>query len=128
MKKIITLNESDITRIVKRIINEMEDTEPQYLSISEWEEIWYKLRKISKSFHFPENGNFTFGGLFFYYNPDDGSLRLEPQKLTDWRTEPEDAAEVLDNYASRLENFLMEVDSSLKLFVDGNYAMKIVKF
>jgi len=52
MKRII---ESRIRRIVKRVINEMDEmspldmdnNEPRPLSEKQWEDIWFKLKKIN---------------------------------------------------------------------------------
>lgn len=145
MKRII---ESRIRRIVKRVINEMDEMSPldmdnngpRPLSEKQWEDIWFKLRKISKypdsnrsPFHFPEDGIFVFGGLFFFYNREEGCLKLPPQKLSDWRSDSNEAAEVLEKYANRIENFLDELNKSLddldlRLDVRSNYAMTICAY
>ncbi len=128
MKKLIRLTERDLTRIVKRIISEVKIDKPLYLSEDRWVEVWFRLRKLSKSFHFPDYGFFTFGGLFFFYDEEEGCLKLEPQKLSDWREDTHKAAMILDDYAERLENFIKETGLNLKLEVRGDYSMKISAF
>jgi hypothetical protein len=44
MKKIVRLSESDLTRVVRRVINEG-------FSDIDWTNIWLKLRRLSESFH-----------------------------------------------------------------------------
>lgn len=123
----------------QRTIKEQKN-EPKKLSLTEWEDIWFKLIKISKypdsnnsPFHFPEDGMFVFGGLFFFYNKEEGCLKLPPQKLSDWRNDLNDAADILENYANRIENFLDELNKSLddlelRLDVRSNYAMTICAY
>jgi hypothetical protein len=128
MKRIIRITENDLTRIVRRIINEVKIDKPLYLSEDRWVEIWFRLRKLSKSFHLPDYGYFTFGGLFFFYDEEEGCLKLEPQKLSDWREDTYKAAMILDDYAERLENFLKDTGLNLKLEVRSDYSMKIIAF
>ena len=124
MKKTIRLTEKDLTRLIKKIINESEIPDMMELSKDEWEDVWFKLKKLNKSFSPPDNDNiFGFGGLFFHYS--NGHLKLPPQKLSDWRDDIEKAAEILDNYISRLEEVFMESEYNLKLDVDSDYSMKI---
>jgi hypothetical protein len=128
MKKIIRLTESDLSRIVRRTILEMENNkETEHLSEEEWENIWNKLRKVSKTFSNPENGNFVFGGLFFYYN--DGVLEIGDQKLSDWARDLERGREILDKYANRLRKILDESELGLKLKVTSgnNFIIKKIK-
>lgn len=131
MKKLIRLSESDLTRIVRRVIKEQEEenSETKFLSEQQWVDVWFGLRKLTKSFHFPDYGLFVFGGLFFYYNEEEGCLVLEPQKLTDWRNDPSDAADVLDNYVNRIRDYFNEYnngnDIQLSLEVGRSYSMKI---
>jgi|694.fasta_scaffold21067_20 hypothetical protein len=64
MKKIIRLTESDLTRIVKRVINERENNEnPEWLKT---------LRTISKFFLESQNGEVKISGI--YYNERDNHL------------------------------------------------------
>jgi hypothetical protein len=137
MRKIIRLRESDLTRIVKRVIREQEEENEEggqkHLSSEEWVEIWFKLRKMTKSFHFPDYGFFTFGGLFFYYDEEEGCLKLPPQKLSDWREDTSVAADILDDYAYRIQNYLNEFNSKnsnlrLELKVGSSYSMKMCAY
>lgn len=128
MKKIIRLTESDLTRIVRRIIFEAEhNEETEHLSEKEWEDIWYKLRKLSKTFSHPEDGNFVFGGLFFYYT--DGVLEIGDQKLSDWARDIERGREILDKYGDRLRKLFDESELGLKLEVTprNNFIIKKIK-
>lgn len=128
MKKIIRLTESDLSRIVRRTILEMEhNKQTEHLSEKEWEDIWYKLRKISKTFSHPEDGNFVFGGLFFYYT--DGVLEIGDQKLSDWARDLERGREILDKYADRLRKLFDESELDLKLQVTSgnNFIIKKIK-
>lgn len=119
MRKTIRLTESDLIRLVKKIISESNK-----LTIDDWEDIWFKLRKIDKSFGRPDDGIFPFGGLFFFYSKD-GELRLPPQKLSDWREDTKHAADILDNYVRRLTNSFEESGLDLRFEVDNDYSMKI---
>ena len=128
MKKIIRLTESDLSRIVRRTILEMKhNEETEHLSEKEWDDIWYKLRKVSKTFSHPEDGNFVFGGLFFYYT--DGVLEIGDQKLSDWARDLERGREILDKYADRLRKLLDESELDLKLQVTSgnNFIIKKIK-
>jgi hypothetical protein len=124
--KIIKLTESDLTRIVKRAINENMNDVPRVLSEKQWEDIWFGLRKIAnnKTFGIPEHNIFPFGGLFFNLN-ENGYLELPPQKLSDWRDDVDKAATILDNYVDRLKSYLYESGMNLKLDVDSDYGMRI---
>jgi|LakMenEpi03Aug12_release.lakeMendotaPanAssembly.Ray.scaffolds.fasta_scaffold463374_4 hypothetical protein len=124
--KIIKLTESDLTRIVKRVINENMNDVPRVLSEKQWEDIWFGLRKIAnnKTFGVPEHNIFPFGGLFFNLN-ENGYLELPPQKLSDWRDDVDKAATILDNYVDRLKSYLYESGMNLKLYVDSDYGMRI---
>lgn len=134
MKKIIKITESDLMKIVKKIILENE----RKLSEEMWEEIWFKLKKINKSFGTPDKGLFTFGGLFFNYSKD-GCLHLPPQKLSDWREDTQKAAEILDDYVHRIKGAFRELEEKytdketgesnlkLRLKVGENFSMKIYK-
>ena len=124
--KIIKLTESDLTRIVKRVINENMNDVPRVLSEKQWEDIWFRLRKIAnnKTFGVPEHNIFPFGGLFFNLN-ENGYLELPPQKLSDWRDDIDKAATILDNYVDRLKSYLYESGMNLKLDVDSDYGMRI---
>jgi len=124
--KIIKLTESDLTRIVKRVINENMNDVPRVLSEKQWKDIWFGLRKIAnnKTFGVPEYNIFPFGGLFFNLN-ENGYLELPPQKLSDWRDDVDKAAAILDDYVDRLKSYLYESGMNLKLDVDSDYSMKI---
>jgi hypothetical protein len=126
MKKVIKLTELDLTRIVKRVINENMNDVPRVLSEKQWEDIWFGLRKIAnnKTFGIPEHNIFPFGGLFFNLN-ENGYLELPPQKLSDWRDDVDKAATILDNYVDRLKSYLYESGMNLKLYVDSDYGMRI---
>ena len=124
--KIIKLTESDLTRIVKRVINENMNDVPRVLSEKQWEDVWFKLRKMSnnKTFGVPEYNIFPFGGLFFK-STENGYLELPPQKLSDWRDDVDKAAAILDDYVERLKSYLYESGMNLKLDVDSDYGMRI---
>ena len=128
MKKIIKLTESDLTKIVKRVLVEMVDKK---LSPMDWEEIWFKLRKVSRTFAFPEfkNGYFSFGGLDFYYNEDDGSLELAKAYRDPyaWRNTYEDGVEVLEKYANKVESLIEESGLDLKFEMGPKFNMRISK-
>ncbi len=128
MKKIIKLTESDLTKIIKRVITEMVD---EKLSPMDWEQIWFKLRKLSHTFAFPEfkNGYFSFGGLDFYYNEDDGSLELAKAYRDPyaWRNTYEDGVEVLEKYADKVESLIEESGLDLKFEMGPKFNMRISK-
>lgn len=125
MKKVIKISESELIAIARKIIFESEENDSEKLSSEDWEDIWFKLRKINKSFTPPDNDIFSFGGLFFNYK--NGYLFLPPQKLSDWRDDKERAAEILDNYVNRIKEVFKESDLGLKLKVGDNFSMKIYK-
>jgi len=121
MKKTIKLKESDLIKIVKRIIIE---SDKKNGSKDEWEYVWHDLRKQSKSFGSDDGNVFTFGGLFFHLSKN-GYLRLPPQKLSDWRDDLGKAADILDDYVKRLKKHLNDSKYNLKLEVGDDFEMKI---
>jgi hypothetical protein len=65
MKIIITEHQS---KRLKRVVNE------NFKEIS-WEDIWFKLRRLSQSFQYPDDV-YSFGGLDFIVSEDGESLDL----------------------------------------------------
>jgi len=131
MKKIIKLNENDLTKIVKKIILEMDDFSNDKLSVKDWEKIWFELRRLSPSFLFPDFQNFffTFGGLDFHYNEDDGSLVLHPM-FSDpylWRDEYDKGVEVLEKYAKKINGIIEESGLNIKFEMGPKFQMRIYK-
>jgi hypothetical protein len=99
MKIIITEQQS---KQLKRVVNE------NFKEIS-WEDIWFKLRRLSQSFQFPDDV-YSFGGLDFMASEDGESLDLmdfykDPYV---WRDEYDEGAEVLEKYSDKLKNFVGE--------------------
>ena len=133
MKSIIKLTESDLTRIVRRVIKEQDEKNdffkdtPTPLNQEQWEKVWMDLRKENgyKGFYYPDKYSFDFGGLNFYFNPNTGMLHLPPQKLSDWRDDTLRAREILDNYVERLREAFERSEYDLKMYVSSNYEMKI---
>ena len=126
MKKIIRLTESELTRIIRNVIKEQD--EEFVTSINEWDNIWFKLRKIHTSFGFPENdGFYTFGGLFFFYDETNGCLKLPSQNPYDWRNDYNDGVEVIERYYDRLENIFNKSDLGLSIEMGRDYSMTICK-
>jgi hypothetical protein len=131
MKKIIKLNENDLTKIVKKIILEMDNFSNDKLSVKDWEKIWFKLRRLSPSFLFPDFQNFffTFGGLDFHYNEDDGSLVLHPM-FSDpylWRDEYDKGVEVLEKYAEKINGIIERSGLDIKFEMGPKFQMRIYK-
>jgi hypothetical protein len=131
MKKIIKLNENDLTKIVKKIILEMDNFSNDKLSVKDWEKIWFQLRRLSPSFLFPDFQNFffTFGGLDFHYNEDDGSLVLHPM-FSDpylWRDEYDKGVEVLEKYAKKINGIIEESGLNIKFEMGPKFKMRIYK-
>jgi len=131
MKKIIKLNENDLTKIVKKIILEMDNFSNDKLSVKDWEKIWFQLRRLSPSFLFPDFQNFffTFGGLDFHYNEDDGSLVLHPM-FSDpylWRDEYDKGVEVLEKYAKKINGVIEESGLNIKFEMGPKFQMRIYK-
>lgn len=131
MKKIIKLNENDLTKIVKKIILEMDDFSNDKLSVKDWEKIWFELRRLSPSFLFPDFQNFffTFGGLDFHYNEDDGSLVLHPM-FSDpylWRDEYDKGVEVLEKYAEKINGIIERSGLDIKFEMGPKFQMRIYK-
>ena len=125
MKKIIKLTERDLTRIVKQAINE------NFKEIS-WEDIWFKLRRLSQSFHFPSDPEYSFGSLSFMVSEDGESLDLmdfykDPYV---WRDEYDEGVEVLEKYSNKLKNFVDEFNLksdypfTLMFKMDSKFNMK----
>jgi hypothetical protein len=131
MEKIIKLNENDLTKIVKKIILEMDNFSNDKLSVKDWEKIWFQLRRLSPSFLFPDFQNFffTFGGLDFHYNEDDGSLVLHPM-FSDpylWRDEYDKGVEVLEKYAKKINGIIEESGLNIKFEMGPKFQMRIYK-
>jgi hypothetical protein len=131
MKKIIKLNENDLTKIVKKIILEMDNFSNDKLSVKDWEKIWFQLRRLSPSFLFPDFQNFffTFGGLDFHYNENDGSLVLHPM-FSDpylWRDEYDKGVEVLEKYAKKINGIIEESGLNIKFEMGPKFQMRIYK-
>lgn len=129
MKKIIRLTESDLTRIVKRTILEMND--PKKLSKSEWEKIWLKLRRQTKSFEIPEESGdyYTYGSLDFYYKEDGEYLELD-EMFRDpkyWHDDREKGVATLEKKIDNLERIFSESGLGLKLDVGPKFRMRIYK-
>jgi hypothetical protein len=125
MKKIIKLTEQDLVRIVKRLVNE------NFKEVS-WKDIWFKLRRLSQSFHFPEDTEYSFGGLDFIVSQDGESLELldiykDPYM---WRDEYDKGVDVLNRYSDKISNFVDEFNLkydhpfTLMFKMDSNYNMK----
>jgi hypothetical protein len=125
MKKIVRLTEQDLVRIVKRLVNE------NFKEVS-WKDIWFKLRRLSQSFHFPEDTEYSFGGLDFIVSQDGESLELldiykDPYM---WRDEYDKGVDVLNRYSDKIRNFVDEFNLkydqpfTLMFKMDSNYNMK----
>jgi len=131
MKKMKRITESDLNRIVKKIILEMDNFSDEKLSVKDWENIWFKLRRLSPSFLFPDFQNyfFTFGSLDFHYNENDGSLELNPflRDPYSWRDEYDKGVEVLEKYAEKIENFIEESGLDIQFEMGPKFSMKIYK-
>jgi len=131
MKKMKRITESDLNRIVKKIILEMDNFSDEKLSSKDWENIWFKLRRLSPSFLFPDFQNyfFTFGSLDFHYNENDGSLELNPflRDPYSWRDEYDKGVEVLEKYAEKIENFIEESGLDIQFEMGPKFSMKIYK-
>jgi len=125
------ITESDLNRIVKKIILEMDNFSDEKLSVKDWENIWFKLRRLSPSFLFPDFQNyfFTFGSLDFHYNENDGSLELNPflRDPYSWRDEYDKGVEVLEKYAEKIENFIEESGLDIQFEMGPKFSMKIYK-
>ena len=125
------ITESDLNRIVKKIILEMDNFSDEKLSVKDWEKIWFKLRRLSQSFLFPDFQNyfFNFGSLDFHYNENDGSLELNPflRDPYSWRDEYDKGVEVLEKYAEKIENFIEESGLDIQFEMGPKFSMKISK-
>jgi hypothetical protein len=124
MKKTMILDKKDLTRIVKQTINE------NFKEIS-WEDIWFKLRRLSQSFQFPDDV-YSFGGLDFMVSEDGEGLDLidfykDPYV---WRNEYDEGVEVLKKYSIKIKNFVDEFNLkydypfTLMFKMDSKYNMK----
>ncbi len=111
MKKIVRLTESDLTNIVKKILNEGSKSSP-------WDEIWYRLRKMSSGFDRLDDKYdiYTFGGLDFIPSEDD-TLELIPEYRNpkNWRDDYEDGVKVLEKYEKKLKDIFDEFNEESNL-------------
>jgi hypothetical protein len=111
MKKIVRLTESDLTNIVKKILNEGSKSSP-------WDEIWYRLRKMSSGFDRLDDKYdiYTFGGLDFRPSEDD-TLELLPgyRNPKNWRDDYEDGVKVLEKYEKKLKDIFDEFNEESNL-------------
>ena len=127
MKKIIRLTESDLTRIVRKTIVEMEKNS-EGLSKSDWADIWIKLRRTNKSFQYPDDFNeglFIYGGLDFHYK--DGILELE-KIMRDpywWNDDYDKGVAILEKYNKKLYVIFEESDLGLEVKEGPNFELKI---
>ena len=123
MKKIIITEQQ--SKQLKRVVNE------NFKEIS-WEDIWFKLRRLSQSFHFPEDPEYSFGGLVFMASEDEESLDLmdiyrDPYM---WRDDYYEGVEVLEKYSNKLKNFVDEFNLkydypfTLMFKMGSKYSMK----
>jgi len=105
MKKILRLSESDLTRVIRRVINEG-------FSDIDWTNIWLKLRRLSESFHYPDDDGiiFSYGGLDFEISRDGDSLHLMEfyRNPREWDSKYRDGEEVLENYFNKIKKFVDE--------------------
>lgn len=126
MKRIIKLTESDLTRIVRRIINEENNMTPK-----DWEDIWFDLRRISKSFAFPEPDSnvFGFGGLEFHMSDDGDYLELNDfyRDPYNWKDDYQEGADVIENYAEKLGRIIFDSGLDLEFEMKPNFKMRIYK-
>ena len=120
------INTSD-TFFQNRIIQKNEN----FKEVS-WKDIWFKLRRLSQSFHFPEDTEYSFGGLDFIVSQDGESLELldiykDPYM---WRDEYDKGVDVLNRYSDKIRNFVDEFNLkydqpfTLMFKMDSNYNMK----
>jgi hypothetical protein len=145
MKKVIRLTESDLIRIIKKTINEIDDdsydytehgrsmdSKPKKLTYEDWKRIWMSLRKANggKGFGWPDDkwSWFPYGGVDFTLDENGGYLYLPPQRLSDWRDDADKAMEVLDNYVTRIKAALDESEFNLNMDVSSDYSMKIYSY
>lgn len=125
MKKIIRLTEADLSRIVKGMIEEERKHSP-------WDEIWYRLRKISSSFELPVAmfENYSYGGLEFFPSGDDLVLSPEYSDPKMWRDDYEEGVEVLERYEKKLKTIFDEFnqmyDLPFKLHASMDPEFKII--
>lgn len=126
MKKIVRLTESDLTNIVKKILNEGSKSSP-------WDEIWYRLRKMSSGFDRLDDKYdiYTFGGLDFRPSEDD-TLELIPEYRNpkNWRDDYEDGVKVLEKYEKKLKDIFNEFNEEsnlpFRLHVNMNSKFNII--
>ena len=131
MKNSIKLTESELQQLIKIVISEMEENFYEIMTPHDWEDAWFKLRRLSQSFQFPDfkNNFFSFGGLDFHYNEEDGSLILHPM-FSDpylWRDDYERGVEVLENYANKIERLIEESGLDIKFEMGPKFQMRISK-
>jgi len=121
MKQYLLLTESHLKQIVKKVLEE------NFKQVS-WEDIWFKLRRLSQSFYYPdtENGVYSFGGLDFIISKQGESLELLDlyKDPYNWRREYYKGVEVLEKYANKIERFVdefnMTYDYPFELIFESN--------
>jgi hypothetical protein len=132
MRKVIRLTESDLARIVKRIIKENKSRKEV---LEEWFDIWVKLRRISPLFGLPDHFSLerfqylTFANVDFYVSEDGESLKLNDfyKDPYNWRDDYQDGVEVLEKIEKKLGNYIRESDLGLGFRTDSNFNMEIYK-
>jgi hypothetical protein len=131
MKKTIKLSERNLSRIIKKIIlEEFSDDQPKELSLDEWSDIWYNLRRENKSFNYPDmHGVFSFGNLDFMLSEDGKSLELIEflRSPRNWGDDYEQGSNVLEKYFDKLSSIVNNSNLGLRLKMGPRYHMKIVK-
>ena len=137
MSKIIKLTESDLSRIVRKVISEMRDDSSEKLSFEGWSDVWRKLRRqYGDTFlhpdEFSQNRDFPiFTGMNLDFIPKNDGEYLEVMDFyrdpKNWSDDREKGYEILDRVENRLRERIENSDAGLRFDSNDRYRFRIYK-
>ena len=137
MKKVIKLTESDLTKLVRKVISEMKDETSKKLSFNEWSDVWKKLRRqYGTTFRHPDdydqNIDFPiFTGMQLDFVPKNDGEYLEImdfyRDLKNWSDDREKGLEILTRVENRLRDRIENSDADLRFETNDSFRFRIYK-
>lgn len=137
MKKVIKLTESDLTKLVRKVISEMKDETSKKLSFDEWSDVWRKLRKqYGTTFRHPDdydqNIDFPiFTGMHLDFVPKNDGEYLEVMDFhkdpKNWGNDYEKGIETLEKVENRLRERIENSNADLRFESDNGFNFRIYK-
>jgi len=131
------LTESDITKLVKRVISEMEDETSKHATFNKWAKVWFKLRRqYGTSFQNPDDFGqnrefpiFTAMHLDFIPKNDGEYLEIMDfyRDLKNWSDDREKGLEILTRVENRLRNRIENSDADLRFETNDSFRFRIYK-